>query len=131
MEIDYHNLEYDDDDSVIFTYQHLSEPLKLTLSAEDVAYMLDLKFHYMAENGFVLDEEEDEPQDSAHILDMEVLSTYIQKKAMDEGIVYLTEQIDEVLEAEADYMKSVGIINEDDNKTSNDDVIDLGSIISN
>jgi hypothetical protein len=50
---------------------------------------------------------------------------------LEDGIIYSTDHIYAVLEAEDEYMKAVGIIKEDDGNRNFDDAIDLGSILSN
>jgi hypothetical protein len=122
------NLQYDIAVSIPFTYQQLPETTKLFLTVEDVAFILQLEFDYLAEIGLITfepDNSEPVPQP----LNMEELTNYILNEAMNQGRIYKTEHIDEVLESEMEYMKAVGIIEE--SMLKNDEVIELGRINTN
>ncbi|MGE5435907.1 MAG: hypothetical protein ACM3O3_01655 [Syntrophothermus sp.] len=109
MKIDQDSLYYNYSDAEIFIYQHLSENMKLYLTTEDVANILELEFQYLEENNFIDVDPEIIAQEPPPILDEEVLSAFIQKRAMDEGISYSIDQIYEVFEKELEYMKFIDI----------------------
>jgi len=136
MRIDPEKLFYNIDDSTIFIYQNLPEGLKWVLSQEDVEYILDLNYQYMEENGFILEEgEKPDPEKDKELglhWDSEIVSAYVQKKALEEGFIYAFDDIQEVFEAEITYMETVRIIdNPDDEIIKNDDAIDLSKIKPN
>ena len=133
MEIDPDHGVYELEDSVIYTHQNLPEGLKIVLSQEDVEYILDLNYDYMEENGFIVEDgEEHDPEKDKELglhWDSEIVSAYVQKKALEEGFIYAFDDIQEVFEAEREYMKTVGIVDDpDDDIIKNDDAIDLSKI---
>lgn len=110
MNINQDKLFYYDSDAEIFIYQHLSEEIKLSMDTEDVAFILELEFEYLEDNNFIDVDEQIISQEPPPVLEMEVLSKFIQKRAMDEGILFSIDQINEVLEKEEKYMEYIGII---------------------
>jgi hypothetical protein len=122
------NLQYDISESKLYTYQQLPEETKLSLTFEDVSFILQLEYDYLTEKGLITLEEPDGSEQNP-ILNMAELSNYILNEAMNQGRIYKTEHIDEVLESEMEYMKAVGIIEE--SMLKNDEVIELGRINTN
>jgi hypothetical protein len=136
MEIDPDYHFYNISDAVIYTHQKLPDVLKLVLSQEDVRYIFDLQYQYEEENGFLLEEgEKPDPEKDKElglVWDSEIVCTYIQKKALEEGNIYALDDLEEVFNAEFEYQKAAGLIDlPDDDVIKNDDAIDLSNIEPN
>ncbi|MGC9151890.1 MAG: hypothetical protein ACP5F6_09075 [Microbacter sp.] len=102
-------LEFDDDKAIEFIIQYISDSLKSKLTADDVSYFLDIIYDYYESNGYI-----DENSVEEASIDEEAMMDFIMKAIRKDQIIRLTEdEVQQLLEAEYQYGKSIGIYDEE------------------
>jgi hypothetical protein len=102
-------LEFDDDKAIEFILQYIPQSLKSKMTADDVSYFLDIIYDYYESNGYI-----DENSVEEASIDEEAMMDFIMKAIRKDQIIRLTEEeVQQLLEAEYQYGKSIGIYDEE------------------
>lgn len=129
--IDKNNLSYNLEDAIEITYQNLQGKTKLNLSKDDVEYILDAFYQYKEENGFVINDDDYADEDSALCFDADEVCPYVQLKAIADGMFYQLDDINDVFEAETEYLIQAELIINDEkiNYIQLREVIDICTLL--
>jgi len=100
---------YEPDEAAVFAYEHLPDEFRESLTKSDVALILELNFEYLKTLGLV---DNPDPSEELVVVDDEEEARFIIKEAQRYGKRYEPEQIYAVLDAEYEYMRHIGIVNE-------------------
>lgn len=97
------SFEYDDSEAVAYIRKKLSPALKERLSDDDIVYFVDLIYEYYESRG-IIEEFEDESDDSVVDIDLSEIVEYIIKNAKKDQIGSFTEEeVLSIVEAEMDF----------------------------
>ncbi|MDR1743108.1 MAG: hypothetical protein LBR48_04725 [Dysgonamonadaceae bacterium] len=98
-------MEYDEDDSVKFIRNHLSEDMQNALSDDEINYIVDLIYEFYEERGFL-----NEDDDSDVEIDEEEVLSFVLSNARKDGIRNFTEdEIASIVAGEFAYCDSLNI----------------------
>lgn len=96
-------LEYDEDDSVKFIQNSMSNELKGQLTNDDINYLVDLIYEYYEDKGFLNEDAEDNVE-----IDEDELISYVIKNAKSDNIKEFTaEQVEAVIDGELSYCETL------------------------
>ena len=102
---------YDPERATVVVFNCLSPDMKACLDHGDIEKILNFELRYLDEQGVVGDgPSAGEPQ----TIEQEALVAYIKRKAEQRLLNYTEEQIEAVLAGEVEYMREVGIIEDED-----------------
>ena len=97
------SFEYDDSEAVAYIRKKLSPALKERLSDDDIVYFVDLIYEYYESRG-IIEEFEDESDDSIVDIDLSEIVEYIIKNAKKDQIgSFSEEEVLSIVEAEMDF----------------------------
>ena len=100
-------LEYDEDDSLKFIQQYLTEEMRGEFSDDEINYIVDLIYEFYEEKGFL-----DESDDTEIEFDEDELLDFIIENAKKDGIKeYTDEQIEAIVAGELAYCDTLNIFN--------------------
>lgn len=98
------NFVYDEEDSVEFIRESLSQELQTQLDDDDIHYIVDLMYEFYDEKGFLSEDNEDDDIE----YDEEELISYIIKNAKNDDVKTFTEQqVTAVIDGELAYCDSL------------------------
>jgi hypothetical protein len=99
-------LVYDEDEAVKFILNHLSAVSGVPMIDTKVEYVLDVIYEYYEEKGLI---QEDTAEEAS--IDEEDMFKYLKKCVKKDKMDITDDEISQILEAEYEYGKSVGIYN--------------------
>lgn len=101
-------LVYDEDEAVKYILNSLPAASKARIDDTKIEYVLDVVYEFYDENGLI---DEDSTEEAS--IDEEEMFKYIKKCAKKDKMDLSDEDIEQILEGEYQYGKSIGIYNEE------------------
>ena len=114
---------YDDEKAAAFIMESLPENLQKKYDEDDILYILDILYDYYESTGAIIGEDEDKAETSYVDLDPEEMMAYILEEIEkdDKKEDFPAKDIEQILLAELDYCKSIGILEEDGGDSGDED----------
>lgn len=109
-------LIYDDEKAAAFIKSHLPKELQKKYSDENIQYVLDLLYEFYESAGAIIEEDDENTGQQFIDLDHEEMIEFL-RDALEEDAKaeeFPMEDIELILQAELEYCKSIGIVDQDE-----------------
>lgn len=101
--------EFDDDEAIAFILKYIPQELKVKVTEDDIAYILDVIYDFYESNGLI----EEDSTEEASIDEEDMLEFAMKAIKKDKVVNFSEEEVQILLDGEFEYGKSIGIYNEE------------------